>query len=168
MLELDLVALERVGSLAVEAEIPKDDPFWARSDLRPAAGLSVRLTGLLTASGEIVVRGSLSGRFQQDCRRCLEPVVVPVELDTTLVFVPSDSLSEESDLRTVAPDATELELEEPVREELVLSVVPYAICSTECRGLCPGCGANLNEETCQCGTEARDPLWDALRALKTD
>jgi uncharacterized protein len=39
------------------------------------------------------------------------------------------------------------------------------VCAEDCQGLCPSCGVNRNESHCDCGNEARDPRWDALRAL---
>jgi len=62
----------------------------------------------------------------------------------------------------------ELELGTAIREEMVLSQSPFALCAPDCRGLCPRCGVNLNEETCQCISEEQDPRWDALRALNEE
>jgi uncharacterized protein len=39
------------------------------------------------------------------------------------------------------------------------------LCDEACLGLCPSCGANRNDDPCHCGSESRDPRWDALRAL---
>ena len=44
-----------------------------------------------------------------------------------------------------------------------LPLVP--LCADDCLGLCPSCGANRNDDPCDCGNEARDPRWDDLRAL---
>jgi uncharacterized protein len=65
----------------------------------------------------------------------------------------------------VPPQATELELGEMVREELILAVPPYVLCREDCRGLCPQCGNDLNEGPCSCSPEP-DPRWAKLEALK--
>src|SRR5205809_123791 len=44
-----------------------------------------------------------------------------------------------------------------------LPLVP--LCADDCLGLCPTCGANRNDDPCDCAAQARDPRWDALRAL---
>jgi len=56
----------------------------------------------------------------------------------------------------------------PVRQALVLSMPMKPLCSEGCRGLCPTCGANLNERTCNCKTETFDPRWDGLKKLFPD
>jgi uncharacterized protein len=85
-----------------------------------------------------------------------------------LLFVPSGAAGVEEDEGTrLLPDgAADLDLAEAVREELVLTQSPFAVCAPDCRGLCPQCGANLNEESCECAWEELDPRWEALRALK--
>jgi uncharacterized protein len=170
MLKLDLAKLERERSLRIQAEIPEDDALWSGSGLRFTAAVEVDLDASVTASGEYVVRGTLKGLAGHECRRCLKPVSTPIEVPIILVFAASDTLggTDDGDIRAVGPTETELDLGEPVREELILSVAPYAVCSPDCKGLCPRCGADLNVETCQCATEELDPRWDALRALKTD
>ena len=69
------------------------------------------------------------------------------------------------EVRLLEPNAAEIDVGEALREELVLTAPAYVVCSEECRGLCPHCGMNLNETTCECATDEPDPRWDALRAL---
>ena len=82
------------------------------------------------------------------------------------VYAPGDgteSPNNEGDVRLLELTATQIELGEAVREELILSMERYVVCDPSCRGLCPGCGANLNLETCDCAKEESDPRWRALR-----
>ena len=71
-------------------------------------------------------------------------------------------------VRPLPERAGELELLDAIREEMVLSQPLLALCRTDCKGLCPQCGTNLNESSCQCSTEEDDPRWDTLRALKKE
>jgi hypothetical protein len=51
----------------------------------------------------------------------------------------------------------------------VLLALPLkVICQSDCRGLCPSCGANLNHEECRCETHATDPRMAPLARLKQD
>ena len=69
----------------------------------------------------------------------------------------------------------EIDLEQPIRDLVVPELPPAPLCDENCLGLCPTCGANRNPVSpgdtpeppapCECGSEARDPRWDALRAL---
>lgn len=51
-------------------------------------------------------------------------------------------------------------------QELMLALPIKVLCKPECRGLCPQCGKNLNQEVCSCESEIRDPRFAALRNIK--
>ena len=53
-----------------------------------------------------------------------------------------------------------------VREELLLALPEYSVCRPDCRGLCPRCGIDLNQSTCECGSAEPDPRWEKLRKLR--
>ena len=168
MLLLDLSRLDREGSLRIEGRIALDDPLWEGSEVRLRDPLRVALRAGESASGEVVVRGSIEGRLAQACRRCLRPVDVGFCEDVTLVFASPDlpSVEGEGDIRLVPAGASEIDLAEPIREEVILAAPSYTVCEPECKGLCPHCGADLNKTTCDCGAAEPDPRWDVLRALK--
>lgn len=42
------------------------------------------------------------------------------------------------------------------------------LCREDCKGLCPNCGVNWNEQSCDCTTEQTDSRWDKLRELSLD
>jgi uncharacterized protein len=170
MLPLDLARLSREGSLRIQAEIPAGAPLWEGSGIQLRGPLRVDLRATEARSGEVVVRGVVEGKLDQQCRRCLDPVVVPLREEVTIVFAPPDVLGGQDDgeIRVLPVEQNEVDLEEPVREEVILAAPPYALCDPECRGLCPRCGADWNETTCECAVEEPDPRWDALRALKNE
>jgi uncharacterized protein len=170
MLPLDLVRLSREGSLRIQDEIRPEDPLWEGSEIRLKEPLRVDLRANETDSGEIVVRGKVHGTLAQECRRCLDPVDVPVEAEVTFVFAPPDLLAgtEDGETRVLPVDDREVDLAEPIREELILSAPAFVECGPDCKGLCPRCGADLNETTCECADSEPDPRWDALRALKKE
>lgn len=168
MLRLDLARLAREGSVLVEASIPAGDPLWEDSELPLGGPVRVRLRASHAGTGELVVRGELSAPLRQECRRCLEPVESDLDEEVTMVFVASEGPGSEDDgdARSFDAGAGELDLSGAVREELILAADPYALCAPGCKGLCGGCGVNLNEEACQCEEEGSDPRWDALKALR--
>jgi uncharacterized protein len=169
MLTIPLARLEREGTLEIQAAIPSDDPSWDGTELRFSTPLSISGQAQWLTSGEVLVRVSLLGRLAQECRRCLDSVEVPVEEEVTLLFVPPGEAAEEDEgVRLLPADMVELDLAEAIREEVILSQWPFALCRPDCRGLCPRCGTNLNEEICQCSSEELDPRWDALRALNEE
>jgi uncharacterized protein len=168
MLTLDLARLEREGTLEFGGTIPPDATLWSGSDLSLRGPVTVSGTARFAGSGEVLVDARISGRLQQECRRCLSEVVTELELDRLLVFGDSEEIGDGGEIRPMGVEATELELGEAVREELILATDPFVLCSPDCLGLCPGCGIDQNRETCDCVLEERDPRWDALRALKSE
>ncbi len=115
------------------------------------------------------------------CGRCLSQVPVEVPLDFQMTFVPDEvvhargALAEEEDSpgrpsRTFAADEVNeetysgktIDLDPVVREQLLLALPGYPVCQESCKGLCPVCGANLNERDCGCDRRVPGPRWAAL------
>ena len=167
MLKLDLFDLERQQTLRVEGRIEVDGDLFEESRFVCEKPLDVVLNATWAGSGELVVRGGVVGTVSQDCRRCLDRVERHVDVDITLLFAPSDLL-EEDDGETLRLEmgVREIDLEPYLRDEVILAIPAFAECRVDCRGLCAGCGENLNESECKCLPGGMDPRWDALRTLE--
>jgi len=117
------------------------------------------------------------------CGRCLEPVAIDLPMEFELTLVPEDENRDEERGQTEHPgpttgsfdprDAEEevysgkvIDLDPLVREQLVLSLPAYPVCREDCKGLCPVCGANLNERECGCDRRVPDPRWAGLEKFK--
>lgn len=168
MLRVDLGQLDREGSVDVEGRVASDDELWKDTDLTWADEVDVRLRASYAGTGEVVARGALKGTLMQECRRCLEPVRTDFTVELTLVFVADVEEGERGGAYPFEPVGEELDLSQAVREEAVLAMNPFVVCKPECRGLCPQCGQNLNEGTCDCTLDEPDPRWAALRELKSE
>src|SRR6185369_14814558 len=59
-----------------------------------------------------------------------------------------------------------LELAHVVREQVLLALPMQKLCREECQGICPVCGANRNETTCECKPPHLEERWAALKGLK--
>ncbi len=163
MLRIDLRALER-GPVETAGVLAPDDPLFEGLDF--TLGEPVRVTGELAAAGpdQYFWRGELATRVHGECRRCLAPVDVSVAVPVAVLFT-EDSEAEDPSTWVIEPRATELDLRPTIREELILSAPAYLLCREDCRGLCPGCGKDLNLGGCTC-PPSRDPRWGALEALR--
>jgi len=170
MLRLDLAQLARAGSAQLETSVPAGDSLWEDSEVAFAGPVEVHLRAAYAGSGEVVVRGWLGADLRQECRRCLEPVAGRLETEVTMTFIPGDvaGTEEDDEVRLFDPGQGEIDLREPVREEVILAIDPYVVCSPECKGLCPQCGTNLNEGSCDCTWKEPDPRWDVLRNLREE
>jgi uncharacterized protein len=61
-----------------------------------------------------------------------------------------------------------IDLDETIREQIYLSLPMKSLCKEGCLGLCPFCGANLNEGLCKCSRESPYPVFSKLKNLKIE
>lgn len=124
------------------------------------------------SSREVRVQGRVSARAEVDCGRCLKSVDVPVEVEFDVRYVPASDYEQvetaelqEEDLSFSVFEEEAIDLDELVREQVLLALPTRALCSEECKGLCPACGADRNRQPCDCETKETDPRWGALKDL---
>ncbi len=157
--------------LATAREIPVDVDI-SISELKPEGAADVPITAV-TVSGTLtefedgyVFKGWVTGEYETTCDRCLEELRQAFRHEALWVFVEdelpvapaSDGNGREMDLSPEELDAPpmasysggEIDLTAQAWEEVALSVPVKFLCSVDCAGLCPGCGANLNHEACRC------------------
>lgn len=163
MLRIDLQTLQH-EPLEWEERVESPAEVFPAVDAGFAAPLEV--TGRAESAGRQTVRvtGSLRTVVSMACRRCLDDVVIPLELSFDVWYRPDADEGEER-AWPVEPGAGTLDLRPAIREELMLATPAYPVCASECAGLCPSCGARA-DSACGCEPEAGDPRWDALRALR--
>ena len=105
------------------------------------------------------------GRFE--CDRCLDEVEVKLDDVGRVMFSNDEGLVQNSDdeIRAYDPEAREIDITADVRDLLLLAIPTKLVCREDCKGLCPGCGANLNQESCRCSPRVVDPRWQALQKI---
>jgi DUF177 domain-containing protein len=143
-------------------------------EFRQVDPLEVRATAELV-DGQIRVYGNLHTRIELVCARCLDTVVEEIGRDFDLFYRPTVTVARDEELRLAADD-TEIAffegdglfLADVLAEQVNLALPMKVICSSDCRGLCPHCGANLNSEECRCGKSGSDPRLAPLARLKQD
>jgi uncharacterized protein len=168
MLSLELGPLER-GPMEWREEIPLEDGPWSDTDLRFGAPPEARLRAAQTGSRGVHVTGEVGARVVLDCRRCLEDVPRDLDVELDLLFDPGvEKEGDEEQVYLLEAEADVLDLAPAIREQLLLEVPPYPLCREDCRGLCPRCGIDRNETSCDCTLTEPDPRWDALRDLKEE
>ena len=109
----------------------------------------------------LLIRGAVGATMVADCSRCLEMFRTPVSAELTVYAerAPEGGTRGldrelESDQYLCFHNGNRLELGQEVREALILAQPIQPLCRPDCRGLCPGCGANLNVEACRCAERA--------------
>ncbi len=123
--------------------------------------------------GDIRVTGHVSTRMETDCDRCLEKAEFPVDSDFDLYYHPAgEGLDEEVEIDGQQLEAgfyenDKIDLNDVLREHVLLSLPMQKICQEACKGICPGCGQNRNLVECDCHLKTGDDRWRALQNMKT-
>jgi uncharacterized protein len=161
-----------------EAVLDPDQVIAARSsfDTTVPEGAHALCEAVLESyPGGVMVSGRVRAPWQGVCRRCAVPVSGELVIPVRERFVEADparsgGAAEMTGLEDVDPEAypiidDALDLRPMVRDAVVLELPLAPLCRPDCRGLCPECGADRNEEECSC-EEPRDPRWATLDVLR--
>jgi uncharacterized protein len=123
---------------------------------------------------DIRLRGSLSAGLELQCARCLEPVPQEIKREFELLYRPLGTDAGKDELSVTVAEAEigyyqgeGLLLEDVLREQVLLALPLKVTCRADCKGLCPQCGKNLNQEQCSCSREVEDPRWAALKDVRS-
>lgn len=121
----------------------------------------------------VQVNGHIDTRAQVECDRCLQPVELPVDADFALEYITgSDYESSEAaeltdeEMSVSVFDGEAIDVDEIVKEQILLAVPTRMLCREDCKGICPECGIDRNSGECACVTDDVDPRWAALKNLK--
>ncbi len=124
---------------------------------------------VVTNQGErvLTVAGKAVLSLEMPCARCLDPVIVPFELE----------IDQELDMNQTKEDRIEaldeqfyingynLDVDQLVGNELTLNLPMRVLCSDDCKGICNRCGTNLNHGTCDCDNRSLDPRMSVIQDI---
>jgi DUF177 domain-containing protein len=149
-----------------------DDLSLGDADLRLIDAVEVR--GRVRRNpAEVELVGSLKTTLETACARCLKPVSIPFSADFDERFVTSVSWGADEqhelareDLNLAVFDGADIDLDQLVREQLLLAKPAQVLCREGCQGLCPVCGADRNAAACKCEAQQVDERWEKLKDLR--
>lgn len=164
-------------NLAELSEETKIFEFASEPDLEEE---TIRLTKPAEVAGklkkgiaQVDVSGEIKGEAEVDCSRCLSPFALKLEIPFKVAYVSEENYTKASeaeirneDLEIAVYKNEEIDLDELVREQILLNLPTQAFCQADCKGLCEKCGANKNIKSCDCEGKEVDPRWAALKDLK--
>ncbi|WP_134700336.1 DUF177 domain-containing protein [Ammoniphilus sp. YIM 78166] len=115
-----------------------------------------QFAGQARKEGEIVfVEGTLTGELKSKCAKCIAPTFYAFTHSFDEGFTEGEIDEEESDLNPY--QAGKIDLEPFFHQDILLHMPQVFICEDDCKGLCPSCGVNRNEQPCECVNERIDP-----------
>jgi uncharacterized protein len=149
--------------------VPPGDPFNLKL-LRP---VNVVLN-FNRHPDHIRITGKIEGSLGVTCHRCLGRFVLLLN-EPVDIYLVADARAPKAEEKELVRDELAheffdgevVEVDQLVAEQIFLALPVKVLCSDDCKGLCPGCGANLNEEACRCKAGGRQSPFAKLKLIKT-
>lgn len=120
----------------------------------------------------IHIEGTITAAARLKCTRCGEPVERQLKFDFADIFVDSDDIETGTELEIgyddldVSPvSGGMINVNDIIREQIILELPEQIFCRDDCKGLCHKCGENRNLIDCSCDLDEVDPRWAALKNL---
>jgi len=118
---------------------------------------------------EIIITGRLKADMELQCSRCLKDFRQDLDIPVNVVYHPVEDVAgarhalkdDELDLGFYQGD--ELDLQELLKEQILLNKQMKPLCSESCKGICPKCGKDLNTGQCNCSLKEIDPRLEVLK-----
>ncbi len=104
----------------------------------------------------IQAQGQIKTIISLDCARCLEPFELKINSRFDIILFPKDMVDprstalEDEDLEYIFYENDQIDVEKILVEQVNLFIPFKPVCKADCKGICPGCGANLNRSACPC------------------
>ncbi len=125
---------------------------------------NVLLTGeIFKIDDSVEFTGAISYTFTDECARCLKEFDNTIQTKFHAVIVHKEDM-ESDEIQLVITDGN-VRMDETIKQLVYLSMPMRSLCNNNCKGICPDCGVNLNNEKCKCENNLTDPRFDKLKDL---
>lgn len=147
---------------------------FTEADLEQGSPLHATGTAELLehTGGEVRIQGHFTVEMDSQCDRCLGRARFPLDAGFDLFYRPNSCIDGDDEVEIDDGEAQigfynggGLELDDILREQILLALPMQRVCNDDCKGICPVCGKNRNETNCACRPETADDRWGALRNL---
>jgi uncharacterized protein len=152
-----------------ERVVEASAPLGVEGVITVPKGAQVELDVLLESVVEgVLVSGTAVAPVSGECSRCLDPISPDdhdVSVEFTELFAYPDSVTDETTDDDELPRVVDehVDVEQTVRDAVVLALPLAPLCTDDCPGLCPECGERRADLGPDHGHETLDPRWAALR-----
>jgi uncharacterized protein len=139
-------------------------------DFRFTQPLEVRLV-YYRSGPDLFFNGHVKAAVEGRCSRCLKGYSFPLDKDFDFVLAPDTAAPKNKELNQDELGLSfyrgeDLNLEPLIREQVLLALPTRPLCDENCRGLCPSCGVDLNEDACRCAASHSDSRMAIFRDIK--
>lgn len=149
--------------------------WWIRQDeFDPVLGLRAPIKVHLEVERvgrRFFLKGRVTGELLLQCDRCAEEFLRPMDEEFELIVERAPKAAEtekelkKEDLLEETIEGDDLELDAIVREQIYLFLPMKCLCDDSCKGICPTCGTNLNQQACECAKTLTHPAFGVLKKL---
>lgn len=143
---------------------------WLPAEVEAVGDVQASL-GLSRNGARVLAVGSLDLRIRENCDRCLADFILPLTASFKINFElgGQDQLAREhscrvEEMETEFLQGSEIDLHQLLQQQFYLATPVKALCSEDCKGLCSGCGGDLNRNFCRCERES-SAAFGVLRTL---
>ena len=158
-IDVSSILKEIGGRIAIDGSVTMPDTEFL-GEYHFSEPLSVK--GSVSNNGKsLILKAVADGEMTTSCARCMKEITVPVRfrLDENLARDDGE-VSEDEDV--ILFTDTVFEIDDIVLDNFLMNTTGKYLCREDCKGLCPTCGADLNEGDCGCSKENIDPRWASL------
>jgi DUF177 domain-containing protein len=171
-MKINVAQISEDEGLDIHYLYPEGEPGLSSEDSRLTGPTELDLQAT-RAGKKVSLAGSIRAAVEFECDRCLKPLAVAVDQSFDLLYVPPLGVAEEhelgeDDLSIGFYQGDEIDVGDLAREQIELAIPMARLCRENCAGLCPDCGANLNETECACRLQQVDSRWEALKEFKSN
>ena len=164
VIDVSSILKEFGGKVSFDDKAEISDLNFIGGDYRFKEPLIVK-GGISNTGGTLGLKADVSGVMTTQCARCMKDIDVPIEFTISETLMKSDggdgeTVSEDDDV--IVFEGNTVPLDEVIENNFIMNLSPRYLCREDCKGLCPQCGKDLNEETCSCEDDEIDPRWAAL------
>jgi uncharacterized protein len=139
-------------------------------------GLDERFSGIVNIDvkldksiGQIFLQAGIRAEGSLFCDRCLENFHQELNTAYSMMYVQGArstvDLNKEEEIQILRADMNYIDLDDDVRQYILLTIPQKLLCREDCQGFCPICGVNKNIASCTCRVQAEDSRWDELKKL---
>lgn len=167
---VELASLERQGGKFAHNYEPGELDL---NEERISLAVPPRVAGRIRRSdGKVTVAGEINAELKLECDRCLKSLQIPVSSGFEVEYVTPEVYQAgqsaellDEDLSLSVFDGEVVDIDELVREQVLLALPAQVLCREECKGLCPVCGGDRNLKDCTCQEAEIDPRWAGLKEI---
>ncbi|MGO9612171.1 MAG: YceD family protein [Dissulfurispiraceae bacterium] len=162
------IVVSDIPEEGVKVEIQEHSPIASVKMLSPLhAVMSVD-----KQNTQVLIKGVVTGDVELECSRCLKEFGMNIKSEMDVVYHPIEEIGKDDhhELKDAELDAgfyrnDVIDTDDLFVEQLLLGIPMKPLCSSQCKGLCPKCGIDLNVRQCGCELKEIHPQFEMLKEL---